>query len=276
MKQTYLPADTRDRILDLMKEKKLTQAEIAEKIGISESTFSRYLQGKTKKLGDGSIIRMAKVFGVSTDFLLGESDIPDRRNYDIEELGLSAEAARLLYTGKVNAKILNQLIENPHFPQLLQLLGRYQDRTMVTGINALNNYLAFSSSMLLGQSRNHSSDALAARNAAIDVASLRMPPETADTNIIQNCFMTIVRELRQQGVSSAADEQITATSDTLKAFRKNLSKGNASLGLQQVTESDISDAIVQTISGTGLPSETLSELKTVLTKAFTSLKGPES
>ena len=100
MPDTYLPGDTRQRIQDLIKNRKITQAELAEKVGLSNSALSRYLQGGTKNLGDGYIIRIAKYFEVSTDFLLGETDIPDRKNYDIEELGLSAESAKLLYTGK--------------------------------------------------------------------------------------------------------------------------------------------------------------------------------
>ena len=39
-----------------------------------------------------------RLFNVSTDFLLGETNIPDRKNYDIAELGLSVEAAKNLYT----------------------------------------------------------------------------------------------------------------------------------------------------------------------------------
>ena len=141
MPQAYLPVDTRQRIQDLIKNQKITQAELAEKVGLSESTLSRFLQGKTKNLGDGYIIKIAKLFNVSTDFLLGETDIPDRKNYDIEELGLSAETAKLLYTGKVDAVMLNQLIENPRFPQLLLLLARYRDETMIAGINAMNQVL---------------------------------------------------------------------------------------------------------------------------------------
>ena len=83
MSGTYLPGDTRQRIQDLIKNRKVTQAELADKIGISESALSRYLQGKTEMLGDGYIIRIAKLFEVSTDFLLGETDIPHRKNYDI-------------------------------------------------------------------------------------------------------------------------------------------------------------------------------------------------
>ena len=98
MAQTWLPGDTRQRIQDLIKDSSITQAELAGIIGLSESALSRYLKGQTEMLGDGYIIKIAKHFNVSTDFLLGETDIPDRKNYDIEELGLSAEAAKLLYT----------------------------------------------------------------------------------------------------------------------------------------------------------------------------------
>ena len=97
MAQTWLPGDTRQRIQDLIKDSSITQAELAGIIGLSESALSRYLKGQTEMLGDGYIIKISKHFNVSTDFLLGETDIPDRKNYDIEELGISAEAAKLLF-----------------------------------------------------------------------------------------------------------------------------------------------------------------------------------
>ena len=60
MSDTYLPGDTRQRIQDLIKSRKITQAELAERVGLSSSTLSRYLQGRTMNLGDGFIIRMNK------------------------------------------------------------------------------------------------------------------------------------------------------------------------------------------------------------------------
>ena len=155
MSSTYLPGDTRQRIQGLIKYKKITQAELAERVGLSSSTLSRYLQGRTTNLGDGFIIRIAKYFDVSTDFLLGETDISERKNYDIEELGLSAETAKLLYTGKVDASVLNQLVEHPRFPQLLLLLARYRDETMIAGINAMNQVLTFMRSLTLDQTNIH-------------------------------------------------------------------------------------------------------------------------
>ena len=102
----YLPGKIRDRIQDLMKSHKVTQAELATRIGCSESMLSRFISGKTDKLGDENIIRIARVFNVSTDFLLGEVDVPGRMNYDISELGLSVQAARNLYTHKMNPQVV--------------------------------------------------------------------------------------------------------------------------------------------------------------------------
>ena len=44
------------------------------------------------------VLDKIKVDYISTEFMLGETNIPDRKNYDIAELGLSVEAAKNLYT----------------------------------------------------------------------------------------------------------------------------------------------------------------------------------
>ncbi len=54
----YLPGKIRDRIQNLMKSRKVTQAELATRIGVSESSLSRFISSKTDKLGDENIIRM--------------------------------------------------------------------------------------------------------------------------------------------------------------------------------------------------------------------------
>jgi predicted transcriptional regulators len=69
----YPPGKIRNRILDLMKSRKVTQAELATRIGVSERSLRRFIIGKTDKLGDENIIRIARVFNVSADFLLGEA-----------------------------------------------------------------------------------------------------------------------------------------------------------------------------------------------------------
>lgn len=141
MEQAYLPDKIRDRIRDLMKERKITQETLAAKIGMTESSLSRFISGKTDKLGDEFIIRISRVYNVSTDFLIGEVDVPDRINYDIAELGLYVQAARNLYTKKVDTDVLNllnRLIENPKFADTTHRILQYLNDELTAGFAAQN------------------------------------------------------------------------------------------------------------------------------------------
>lgn len=56
---TYLPGtpgNPRDRIRDLLHERNMTQAALAEAIGISESAFNRFMSGQTNKLSCESLV----------------------------------------------------------------------------------------------------------------------------------------------------------------------------------------------------------------------------
>ena len=129
MEGAYLPGNIRQRMQELMKEHKITQAQLATRIGSTESAISRFVSGKTDKISTEHLLRIAKVFEVSTDFLLGEVNTPDRTNFDIEELGLSVQAARNLYTGKANAEIVNRLLESPRFAEVTYMIEQYFDDT---------------------------------------------------------------------------------------------------------------------------------------------------
>ena len=267
MSGAYLPGDTRQRIQDLIKDSSITQAELAGIIGLSESALSRYLKGQTEMLGDGYIIKIAKHFNVSTDFLLGETNIPDRKNYDIEELGISAEAAKLLYTGRLDSRVLNLLLENPHFPQLLALLARYQNEIVRSGIAAMNQQLTFINSLLLAQAESVPDSAGAATQLAADLRGVRMPVINADTTAIQNLFMLIVRDIKEQGETIAADSN-AVTVQVLQRLREELSKGQDSLDLRKITAEDLTGAVMKAVSIADIPEDALqglgSAFKTVL------------
>ena len=252
MSGAYLPGDTRQRIQDLIKDRSITQAELAGIIGLSESALSRYLKGQTEMLGDGYIIKIAKHFNVSIDFLLGETNIPDRKNYDIEELGISAEAAKLLYTGRLDSRVLNLLLENPHFPQLLALLARYQNEIVRSGIAAMNQQLTFINSLLLAQAESVPDSAGAATQLAADLKDVRMPVINADTTAIQNLFMLIVRDIKEQGETIAADSN-AVTAQVLQRLREELSKGQDSLDLRKITAEDLTGAVMRAVSIADIP-----------------------
>ena len=93
MQEKWLPGNTMDRIRDLCRSRNITQVELAQAVGMDKSTLSRVMAEKTSKLSSKNLVAIANYFEVSTDFLLGLTDIPSRKEHDIERLGLSVEEA---------------------------------------------------------------------------------------------------------------------------------------------------------------------------------------
>ncbi len=82
----FLPGTIGQRLAELREQRGLTREELAERVGVSTSTLSRLESGQIQKFSDEMLTALAREFDVSTDFLLGLTNIPDRMNYDIGEL----------------------------------------------------------------------------------------------------------------------------------------------------------------------------------------------
>lgn len=67
------------RLKNLRLERRLTMQEVAIKIGLAKSSYAGYEGGQRNPPVDKLIV-LAQLFGVSTDFLLGLTDIPDPVN----------------------------------------------------------------------------------------------------------------------------------------------------------------------------------------------------
>ena len=61
------------RLRELRKEKKETQAQVAEAVGITDRQYQRFETGKQKP-GFENFCALADHFGVSLDYLAGRSD----------------------------------------------------------------------------------------------------------------------------------------------------------------------------------------------------------
>ena len=100
------------RLEHLRARKGVPDAELAKVFGINRSTMGRILKGETEKVSSQMIIDAAQYFGVSTDFLLGLTDMPDPMNYPVKEFGLTEAAAKAILSENVHMEILNLLLEN--------------------------------------------------------------------------------------------------------------------------------------------------------------------
>ena len=242
MDTVFLPGNIRQRLLDLMKHNNVSQTELARKIGCNDSLLSRFLSEKTDKLGDENIIRIARAFNVSTDFLLGVTTVPDRKNYEIDELGLSAQAARNLYTGKANAQVVNYLLESPRFLELTYILEQYFNDTVAAGYAAQNQLYATLSSLT-----RKSAKTKAAAQAANEIHRLKTPVYQADLATIESQFMLAVKEVKKEiGNDFAAIRAMTAE-EAEKMFSE-ITKCQDMENLT-VTPKQVSDLIIGSVAG---------------------------
>ena len=217
MEQTYLPGTVRERIQDQLKERKITQGELAAEIGMAESSLSRFLSAKTDKIGDEYIIKIADFLGVSTDFILGQTDFPERRNYDIGELGLSYKAAMALYTRAVDTDVVNRILESPQFPAITRMIARYFKDSNAEGPAGLNAMWDTMQQMVGTLDTSYLANPQEGTEAAAQILDLlKTKPHEKDIETIQAALMNMLREIKtgiqtQTPVTELVTKQITQT-----------------------------------------------------------------
>ncbi len=119
---------THKRIEDLYEEKFKTQKELALATGLSKDEISRIIKRQTMNISHGSIIKFAKVFGVSSDYLLGLTNIRFQKQIEMEQLGLSEQGIRVLAANQINGKIISRLLTDQGFCYLMNLAHAYFQR----------------------------------------------------------------------------------------------------------------------------------------------------
>ena len=203
MQDKWLPGTLREKIRDLCKSRDISQTNLAQELGIDKSTLSRFLTEKTNKLSSDCLVAIAGYFGVSTDFLLGLTNIAVRKNYDIEALGLSASAAANLAQGRVRQDVVCQLLENPRFAELTQQIALYQQGFLASGVAAQNQFYSSMSSLLLEHGKAHPEDRDAAKEAVQQIQAFKRPIYADEVDSMIRSFRQILSEMKQVGPERA-------------------------------------------------------------------------
>ena len=238
MEREYLPGNIRDRIRDLMKEQGLSQSDVARMAGCNKSTISRFLSGQTDTISDDTIIAIAKGFHVAADFLLGISGKPDRTVFALEELGLSVNAGKALYTNETNAIVINALLECKSFPALAALLRQYMEGADAMGYAAQNQIFTMMAAIAAGENTE----------AAREIKSHAVPVYEADTTHIKNMFDRVLQELRRDN-KDKFQESKRLTGEVMEKLLAQLPKGAVKKGVrpEQMVEAVIGAAGVQDV-----------------------------
>lgn len=260
--QKWLPADTRNRLIDLCKSRNISQAKLAGVIGVDRSALSRFLNGKTDSLSHEHVIKIAKYFNVSTDFLLGETDDPGRINYDIGELGLTAKAAECLYTRKVDSAILCRLLEQDRCGDLMREIGLYLDETMASGIAAQNQLYNSLISLLSVHEAENPDEKQAVETTAQTLQAMKQPLYT-EKDRIHSDFDRILLDMKKDSPSNAKQAAIM-TKHTMNNMMGRMKKGSNSIDLRKVSPEILVDSILAQLDMTDAPESLKPKMDTVM------------
>lgn len=123
-----------DRIKELRDDRNVSQQELAEIIGVAQSSIGNYERGE--RIPDADVIvKLADFFKVSTDYILGRIDSKQLENAPINEvLGLNDEAIDKLEFIRKHGKAgereaLNLFIVNEFFRDLLLKIWEFASYT---------------------------------------------------------------------------------------------------------------------------------------------------
>ena len=124
MQHEFLPGTVRQRIRDLMDYSKLTQQSLSELADIPYSTLNDFLNQKTQTISSENVVKIAELFHVSTDFLLGLTNDPSPKNAELQALGLSRLATANLESRCFDPNVLSAILEDPELACNLLRLGQ--------------------------------------------------------------------------------------------------------------------------------------------------------
>ncbi len=244
----YLPGGIRERMEDLRNRRKLTLKEVAEKTGIDYSTLSRIENGNVKKVGDDVLLKLARFFGVSTDFLLGITNVPDKKNYTIEELGLTPEAARNLYTGAIENRVINLLLVHPDFATLTNRIADYLDDRMAAGIAAQNQLYDSVSDLMMRIGKEEKALRQAATTQAKEAKALRRKLYADELAQIETLFKSILSSIKKEHSTGKPEAAKAMTKDAFDKMRSELTKGGSAAEILKVQPEQITAYLAESMS----------------------------
>ena len=118
-----------ERLKDLRVEKGLKLEELAEKTGISKSALASYEneENRNKEINHGNLITLADFYEVSIDYLFCRTENREQINTPLSELHLTDEAVALLKSGRINTRLLCEMMSHEKFAELMADAEIYVD-----------------------------------------------------------------------------------------------------------------------------------------------------
>ena len=140
-----------ERLKDLRVECGLTLEQLAEQTHLSKSALGSYEAEDFKDISHYALIKLAKFYGVTADYLLGLSETKNYPNADLADLHLSDDMIELLKRGLVDNSLLCELAVHPDFPRFMADLEIYVNGVAVKQVQTVNAIVDTMSATIMKQ-----------------------------------------------------------------------------------------------------------------------------
>lgn len=140
-----------ERLKDLRVERHLKLDDVAAATGISKSALGNYENDDYKEINHGSIVTLAKFYGVSTDYLLCLTENRSYPNTALTELHLNDDMVELLKSGRINNRLLCEIATHDNFIRLMADAEIYVDGIATKRFRDLNESLEMERANIISQ-----------------------------------------------------------------------------------------------------------------------------
>ena len=226
------------RLSNLRKDHDMSQKQLADQLHVTHSQISRIESGETKNPNISIVVDAARFFHVSTDYLLGITQITTPKSYDISELGLSEEVVKRLIAGRIDIDVLNRLLEHEHFPRLCIMIRNYFDDTIAEGVMARNQVIDFAVDQLTDLMSVEPEKRKEIIKDKQFLNSQKLGANEADIEKIKNQLVAILRDIKS-GMQKKEPTSAVATAEAVKVIRDALPDKPTS----EITSEDVANAV---------------------------------
>lgn len=130
-----------ERLKDLRVERGLTLEQLAEQTRLSKSALGSYEAEDFKDISHYALIKLAKYYGVTADYLLGLSEAKNHPNADLADLRLSDDMIELLKSGRMDNTLFCELTAHPDFLRLMSDLEIYVNGMAIKQVQNANTMI---------------------------------------------------------------------------------------------------------------------------------------
>ena len=211
-----------EKLKDLRIEKGLSLQELAEQTGISRASLGNYETDDYKEITHKAIVTLANFYGVTSDYLLGLTENREQHRFPVDDLGLDDETVEILKSGKLNARLICEMIKHPEFTNFLTDMEIYVDNLAGMQFRNINKLIEQTRVRLQTKCVSDEDHYM----KTLETASIS--EDNYFNNLLGNDIVKIAKDLRDSHVKDSETGDVTTpVDDILDSFEELKTADNA-------------------------------------------------